>query len=109
MLNRIGLLFYTKLFGTFAGCDVYNNRYYRSRNSSNEKRWVIYNGINDPSKVDAYWFAWLHFIDDTVPSQKATHWTPNTTGTKFAHKTITSIENIPQTALNYYESWSPDK
>lgn len=109
MLNRIGLLFYTKFFGKLTGSDVFNNRYYCSKNLTNGKRWVVYNGVNDPSKIDANWFAWLHFMTDAAPSQKNANWIPNTTGTKFAQKMITSIENIPRTALNYYESWSPDK
>jgi NADH:ubiquinone oxidoreductase subunit len=109
MLNRIGLLLYTKFFGQLVGCDIYNNRYYKSKKATQDKRWVVYNGVNDPSKIDAQWFAWLHYIEDTIPSKRKSEWLPNTTGTKFARKMITSIENIPQTALNYYESWSPDK
>lgn len=109
MLNHLGLLFYTKLLGTLIGCDAFNNRYYQLKFSTKEKRWVVYNGVNDPSKIDASWFSWLHFMTDTHPSKSHTNWRPNSTGTKFAQKMITSIENIPQTALNCYESWSPDK
>lgn len=109
MLNRFGLLLYTKFFGNLVGKDAFNNKYYCSKNLNNEKHWVIYNGVNDPSKIEAGWFAWLHFMNDAVPAKKNATWAPNLTGTKFARKTITSIENIPQTTLSYYESWSPHK
>lgn len=109
MLNRWGLLLYTKLFGQHIGSDSFNNKYYKTKNSIPEKRWVIYNGIYDASKIPAEWYVWLHFMQDTLPKKTTKQWLPNMTGTKFAHKQITSIEKIPQTALNYYSSWSPNR
>jgi len=107
MLDRLKLLLYTRFFGQKVGMDSFNNSYYCSRNISFRKRWVIYNGVDDPSKIPADWYGWLHFLINTPPSFSAKNWLPNTTGTKFAQKHITSIENIPQSALKYYNSWSP--
>lgn len=109
MLNRWGLLLYTKIFGQYVDTDTSNNVYYKTKNSIPEKRWVIYNGIYDSSKIPANWHSWLHFMRDTPPEKDTHMWIPNTTGTKFAHKQITSIEKIPQIALDCYSSWSPNK
>ena len=109
MLNRWGLLLFTKLFGQYIGTDGSNNIYYKTKNSAPEKRWVIYNGIYDSSKIPAEWYSWLHFMLDSPPKKDTKIWIPNTTGTKFAQKSITSIEKIPQTALNCYSSWSPNR
>jgi NADH:ubiquinone oxidoreductase subunit len=109
MLNRLGLLLYTKLFGRYIDTDAFGNAYYQTKNSKKIKRWVIYNGIYDSSKIPADWQAWLSFLWTLPPKRHGNNWVPNTTGTKFAQNQITSIENIPQSALNYYDSWSPDK
>jgi NADH:ubiquinone oxidoreductase subunit len=109
MLNRIGLLLYTKLFGQYVDTDAFGNAYYQTKHHQNIKRWVLYNGIYDPSKIPADWQAWLSFMQDSPPKRNQSDWAPNTTGTKFAQNKITSIENIPQTTLNYYDSWTPDK
>jgi NADH:ubiquinone oxidoreductase subunit len=109
MLNQLGLLLYTKVFGQYVGSDTFNNKYYQSKKQANLKRWVVYNGYYDPSKIPAEWHSWLHFTQDHPPQMASKTWIPNTTGTKFAQKNISSIENIPQTALNCYERWTPDK
>ena len=45
------------------GTDAQGNRYYRGKKPGplgNERRWVIYNGANDASRVPAEWHGWLH-------------------------------------------------
>lgn len=109
MLNHLNSLLFTTFFGTHTGEDLYGNQFYFRRTSDKEKRWVIYKGMYDPSKISAEWHSWLHFITNIIPSTPKKTWHPNTTGTKFSHNSISSIENIPQTALQYYESWTPDR
>lgn len=109
MLNRLGTYLYTRLYGTCIGRDNFHNTYYSRKKGPNEERWVIYNGIYDPSKVPANWHAWLHFITEIPLDESPADWQPNATGTNFSHKGITSIENIPQSALNYYDRWEPNK
>lgn len=109
MLNRFGLLLYTKLFGKFAGVDTFKNNYYFTKHSAYEKRWVVYNGIADASKIPAEWYGWLHFLNDAPPSSITKNWIPNITGTHFPKKHISSIENIPQITLKCYTKWIPNK
>ncbi len=76
MRNTIGTLIYTRLRGELAGEDEFGNKYYRDRRarfergslSSNEKRWVVYNGDAEASRVPPRWHAWLHHTIDTPPN-----------------------------------------
>ena len=69
---------YTLFCGQLAGSDAFGNRYYRRRGRTHgdssvadkrrkEKRWVIYKGIAEPSKVPPEWHGWLHYTFDTPP------------------------------------------
>ena len=62
--------------GEHVGTDFAGNKYYRSKGKAGantgsytqrEKRWVIYNGANDASRVPAEWHGWLHNSYDAIP------------------------------------------
>jgi NADH:ubiquinone oxidoreductase subunit len=66
----------TRLFtyfnGRFVGIDAYGNRYYTEKKPVTDrrtKRWVIYKGTAEPSKVPAEWHGWLHYTCDDPPAQ----------------------------------------
>jgi len=97
----VGTRLLTWLRGELVGTDSYGNRYYRDRGAtplrrgggrfSREKRWVIYNGEPEASKVPPEWHAWLHHTVNEVPradrprhSWKKPH-QPNMTGTRYAY------------------------
>jgi len=46
--QTLGTRIYTLIFGKIKGSDEFGNKYYESRNG---KRWVIYNGEIDASKI----------------------------------------------------------
>lgn len=77
MKNTLGTLIYTRLRGEFVGDDEFGNKYYRDKQarfskgllSSNEKRWVVYNGEAEASRVPPAWHAWLHHTVETPPDQ----------------------------------------
>jgi NADH:ubiquinone oxidoreductase subunit len=68
------------------GVDRYGNRYFESRNlftgtPKKLKRWVLYKGIVEGSKVPAAWHAWLHFYGDVPrPGKQRDFFLPNMTG-----------------------------
>ena len=72
----LGTRLLTWFRGELVGTDPYGNRYYRERGAkplrrgggrtSREKRWVIYNGEPEGSKVPPEWHAWLHHTVDVV-------------------------------------------
>jgi NADH:ubiquinone oxidoreductase subunit len=97
-MSRIGTLIYTWLCGERVGTDALGNRYYRSRNerhkrNGRERRWVVYKGLDEASKVPPEWHAWLHHISEaplTNLAAKARPWQkphlPNLTGTPYAYR-----------------------
>lgn len=87
--------FFIKLRARKVGQDAYGNRYYESKAVDapfgRRKRWVVYNGLVEASKVAPEWYTWLHYQGDSIPetSQKKYAWeadyTPNLTGTAHAY------------------------
>jgi NADH:ubiquinone oxidoreductase subunit len=87
---------YTSANGIFVGEDGNGNRYFEDKSgkgpAGKPRRWVIYNGYAEPSKVPPEWFGWLHYIVDTPPNQESYHPKPwqkphleNFTGTSAAY------------------------
>ena len=108
---------YTLLKGRCVGCDAYGNQYYIEKNfkpstpEQRERRWVIYNGVVEASKVPASWHGWLHYTTDEIPDQeesKAYAWEkphlPNMTGTPQAYR---PSAQKTQPSQGYYVPWQP--
>ncbi|MBM3579959.1 MAG: NADH:ubiquinone oxidoreductase subunit NDUFA12 [Alphaproteobacteria bacterium] len=98
--------FFIKLFSNKIGEDEFGNEYFLHK--KNGKRFVIYNGCTEASKVPMEWHGWLHYTTDIVPLQINTHrfsWQkihlPNLTGTKnsYSPKNSTSQQ---------YQAWKPE-
>jgi NADH:ubiquinone oxidoreductase subunit len=121
-MSTIGTLIHTWLFGERVGTDAFGNRYYRRRKPDpsrwgRERRWVVYKGIDEASKVPPEWHAWLHHISEAPltemartkrPWQKA-H-VPNLTGTPYAYrpKGHELQGGHRPVATTDYEPWTPD-
>jgi NADH:ubiquinone oxidoreductase subunit len=114
---------YTRLYGRHVGTDQFGNKYYTKQRDKvvalgsrkKEKRWVVYNGIVEPSKVPPLWHSWLHYSTDELPRGDETchKWqkehTPNLTGTEFAHLPNGHLNKGGQRdkATGDYEAWKP--
>ena len=115
-----GGLFDIKRRSVLIGMDDYGNRYFEDRKVSVEgrkRRYVIYKGVAEPSKVPADWHGWLHYTLDTPPTETPlprqdweTDHTPNLTGTVFAYRPKGSLKagGTRQSADSDYEAWTPD-
>ena len=57
--TRIQIFF----FGKLVGKDHLGNKYYQSKSG---KRWVIYNGEIEASKIPNEWYSWMHFINNNI-------------------------------------------
>jgi len=71
---HIGTLFYTWLRGKLVGTDSFGNRYYTAPKSSlhgQQRRWVLYRGLSEASKVPPEWHAWLHHTTDKPLTERA--------------------------------------
>lgn len=90
-MANIGTRLFTWLHGNQVGKDEFGNRYFMARKASADgikKRWVIYNGEPEASKIPAHWHGWMHYTTDKLPTegeQKRHIWQkphqPNLTGT----------------------------
>jgi len=115
----------TWLRGELVGADSYGNRYYRLRGYrpeqlgsgrfSRERRWVMYRGEPEGSKVPSEWHAWLHHTIDEVPGPRQRYpWEkehqPNLTGTPYAYHPPGSVlrGGHRARATGDYEPWSPE-
>lgn len=116
----IGTLLWSARNGEHVGSDAQGNKYYRSKKpgaDGRERRWVIYDGANDASRVPSEWHGWLHGAFDDVPESNlppARIWeaefTPNATGTAAAYRPAGALERGGQRAraTGDYEAWSPE-
>jgi NADH:ubiquinone oxidoreductase subunit len=111
----IGTLLYSWRNGEQVGEDGLGNRYFRSRDG--KRRWVIYNGSNDASRVPAEWHGWLHGTFDDLPEKilpPVREWqqpaVPNFTGTTEAYRPAGALGRGDRRARasGDYQAWTPD-
>ena len=102
--------------GTRVGEDAYGNHYYQSRDG--KRRWVLYAGTVEASRVPSQWHGWLHHTFDEVPEAGGTlarnAWetehVPNLTGTHGAYHppgSVLSAADRPKVRGDY-EAWQPE-
>ena len=115
----LGTKIYTWLYGNLVGSDEFRNKYYCSSknfNSELAKRWVIFDGEIEASRVPPHWHAWLHKTTN-VPPIGYSHkykWQkdhqPNMTGTSQAYfpssHPLSKLYDIKR-AKTDYEKWKP--
>ncbi len=110
-----GTLLNTWLRGSAVGQDEFGNRYYQNKDSS--RRWVVYNGTVEASRVGADWHGWLHHTFVQPPTEapfvvKAweTGHQPNMTGTDSAWRPQGSLQRSGQraAATGDYQAWRPE-
>jgi len=68
--QTLGTRFWTWRAGAFVGSDEFGNRYYRQKGG--DRRWVIYNGEAEASRIPAAWHGWMHKRTDVPPTEDAT-------------------------------------
>ncbi len=117
----IGTLFTIGKRGKLVGQDEFGNRYYESRDrvsyDGRPRRWVIYTGYAEASKVPPDWYGWLHYTFDQPPTTAPLtrrRWEkphlPNLTGTPFAYRPRGSLARGGEraSATGDYEAWRPE-
>lgn len=100
-----------RLTNDFIGEDQFGNKYYqtvKADKNGNKKRFVIYKGSNEPSKVPPLWHAWLHYLTNDIPTKRSNllhKWQiehkPNLTGTQ-------AVKLEHNVNLKKYNSWQPN-
>ncbi len=108
--QTFGTQFWTWMYGEPVGEDEFGNRYFRTKGGKIdptlgfERRWLIYNGLVEASRVPPSWHGWLHHTVDTPPSAESYtphEWQkphrPNLTGTPAAYRPPGSRLSPPAT------------
>ena len=111
--QTLGTQLFTSRKGVKVGDDAAGNVFYQTRDG--KKRWVIYNGEIEASRVSPDWHGWLHFTWDQPPTKAPlVHKTwelphlENLTGTAEAYAPPGSIRQPKQLARTDYEAWAPE-
>ena len=61
--ETLGTKLKTIVSGNLVGNDSLGNKYYESKTG---KRWIIYSGEIDASKIPADWYSWIHFTNNRI-------------------------------------------
>ena len=115
----LGTRLFSRRNGTGMGEDALGNLYFEGGRDVHGKprRWVIYAGANDASRVPPDWHVWLHGTVAEVPDKALPpklDWqqppVPNLTGTNQAYMPAGALEagGRRAAATGDYEAWSPD-
>jgi NADH:ubiquinone oxidoreductase subunit len=112
---------YTKKYGRLIGEDEQGNTYYEDKRglgpAGKPRRWVIYVGYAEASKVPPEWYGWLHYMTDMPPEDEAYHVRPwqkphseNLTGTSGAYHPSGSLlgEMRRPKADGDYQPWNAE-
>jgi len=111
----LGTLWTTWTQGSAVGNDAFGNRYYQNKDGS--RRWVLYNGTVEASRVPAEWHGWLHHTFAEPPTKaplRTQSWElphhPNLTGTDQAIRPQGSLQRSGQrpAATGDYQAWKPE-
>ncbi len=101
--------FFIRLSSRKIGADEFGNEYFLNKSG---KRFVVYKGLAEPSKVPMEWHGWLHYSTNIAPVKISTRkfsWQkihlPNLTGTKNSHSPKNS--SAKKTSAGY-EAWRPE-
>ncbi|MEM8797518.1 MAG: NADH:ubiquinone oxidoreductase subunit NDUFA12 [Pseudomonadota bacterium] len=109
-----GTRYYTWRNGVKVGEDSQGNVYYR--NADDTRRWIIYNGPVEASRIPSGWHGWMHHKVKAAPSEQnyaKREWElphlANPTGTAHARLPDSSLlKPDPKVAQDAdYEAWRP--
>ena len=111
----VGTALFTRRYGRQVGTDSSGNIYYEGKKDG--RRWVIYNGSNDASRIPPDWYSWMHRQIEGLPSEALPPARkfekpkePNLTGTAQAYRPSGAMERggQRQAASGDYEAWVPE-
>jgi NADH:ubiquinone oxidoreductase subunit len=104
---------WTRRHGIKVGEDQQGNIFYH--NADDSRRWVIFNGDVEASRIDVNWHGWLHRTFDEIPSKKPlAHkvWEKphqvNLTGSDAAHAPSGSMRLAKPADRSDYQAWRPE-
>ncbi|HVM37963.1 MAG TPA: NADH:ubiquinone oxidoreductase subunit NDUFA12 [Sphingomicrobium sp.] len=112
----VGTSLYTRFSGQEVGRDEAGNVYFQHKKDP-RRRWVIYPGDNDASRVEPGWQLWLRGTIDDLPDQSLPPVrafqqpaVPNLTGTMAAFRPDGALGSgkARPASTGDYQPWTPD-
>lgn len=111
--QTFGTQLWTWRKGQRVGEDAMGNVYYRTADGT--RRWVIFNGMIEASKISPEWHGWLHKTWDEPPTEAPLTHKPwekphqeNLTGTALAYAPAGSLRRSDPAPRGDYEAWTPE-
>lgn len=111
--QTLGTQIFTARKGVKVGEDEQGNVFYETRDG--KRRWVIYNGEVEASRISADWHGWLHRTFAEPPTKAPLahkEWEKphmeNLTGTALAYAPSGSIRRADPVSRPDYEAWQPE-
>lgn len=108
--------------GRFIGNDSFGNKYYEEKmlfisDGRQPRRWVVYKGMLEASKVPPEWHAWLHYRADQPLQGQVYAWKkvhkPNFTGLSIVKSQVdpckSNVTKISSKTKKQYEPWKPNE
>ena len=112
--ETLGTQLHTWRRGVKVGKDGSGNIFFRDKDD--RRRWVIFSGEVEASRVSAEWHGWLHRTWDEPPTEKPLpkkSWEidhrPNVTGSLDSYKPSGSLNRRDIKERRDYEAWSPER
>lgn len=110
--QTLGTQIFTARRGIKVGEDAQGNVYYQTADA--KRRWVIYNGDMEATRVSPDWHGWLHFTWDQPPTTaplvhrawEKPH-VENLTGSDASYAPAGSIRRGAPVERTDYEAWHP--
>lgn len=110
--QTLGTRLFTWRRGEKVGEDAEGNVFYQSRDG--KRRWVIFDGLSEASRVSPDWHGWLHHTYSEPPTKdplprkawEKDH-VANVTGTSAAYQPAGSILGDSRAKADY-EAWVPE-
>lgn len=111
--QTLGTQLWTWRNGTKVGEDNQGNVFYQTKDG--KRRWIIYNGEAEASRIDPDWHGWLHHTWNEPPTTRPLNhksWEKphqeNLTGTPAAYAPAGSLRRVEPVARRDYEAWQPE-
>ena len=111
--QTIGTQLFTWRKGLRVGSDDQGNVYYHT--ADDKRRWVIFNGECEASRISPDWHGWLHRTWNDPPSDVPLRHQPwekphqaNLTGSSAAYAPTGSLRLAVLAQRKDYEAWTPE-
>ena len=111
--QTFGTQFFTWRYGKRVGEDAQGNVFYQ--NADGARRWVVYHGEAEASRVSPEWHGWLHHTYQQPPTEAPLPrqawekpYVPNMTGTALAYHPPGSQFAPARAQRSDYDAWAPE-